>query len=160
MVDQASSLNIPGYSSLLFYSSRLSHTLRSIPISRSFLQAPLYNTQPLPVSLKMHLKLSCAGQLHRPPIYVLFCPAYHRHAVILSSEPLMCLFCPARLQVGEGTPPGVATFPLLLLPPWGADPNPFLPFFFLFSFILPIYMEIPLVFQVLSSSTSFLVDVL
>ena len=69
------------------------HTANNSPLPRSVLQASNSNTQSLIVLADACLRLGSMGQLLRPSMYVSFCPACHKLAVIFSSESLNPLSC-------------------------------------------------------------------
>lgn len=76
--------------------------------------------------------------------FILFCLPQTGCCAFLWASKLPFLSQMVSLMV-KGTPPGVATSSLLQLSPWGTGPNPLLPLHFFFPFILPNYVEIPLV---------------
>lgn len=142
----SSSLNISSCSALLSHSSRLSHTANSHLIPRSVCQAPCYSNKPLSISADVCLRLRCTGWLHKPSVYVSFCSACHRLAVVLSCEPPNFLSCLRWSPWWWRELPQVWQ-PLLSFSslPEAQVPTHFCLFIFFFPFILPNYVEIPLV---------------
>ena len=62
-------------------------------LSPGLFSTPHSRTQPLPMSCEAHLRLGCAGRLHRSSLFVSFCPACYRLAVVLFSKHLKLFSC-------------------------------------------------------------------
>ena len=94
----------------------------------------------------MCIRLGSAGWQQWPPVQLSLCSGYHKPAATLSSEALKLTFCPGRSPCQWGGFPWCRNLSSFTPPSQGLKswPNSFLSFF---SFFLPSYMEIFLIFQ-------------